>query len=211
MKSKRTFPKEKKHPAREKKPSLTITGVIRVLAFFAVVLTLTLFAIRFPGMVTQAKGHSMEPFIASQDYVLTNRLAYLFSNPRRFDVILFSSPKDGETVSKRIIGLPGETVEIARGSILINGEILKLDGQLEECYRELGGYETKTVLGEGEYYVLGDSLSYSEDSRSSLIGAVKRDQIIGRVWLRYRPPFSFAGPVYKEVSEKERVSLPGTE
>ena len=136
----------------------------------------------------------MEPAVCAEDYAVCSRMVYVFRKPERFDVIAFSSPKDGETSVKRIVGLPGETVEIGRGCVMIDGEPLETGETLGAYYRELSGMEKKVVLGEDEYYVLGDALSYSEDSRSSQIGAVKYDRIIGKVWLRYSPPFSFALP-----------------
>ena len=166
--------------------------IFRAAVFFCMILVIILFAARFPAYTIRAKGHSMDPGITAGDYAVVNRMAYLFSRPERFDVIAFTSPKDGEETIKRIIGLPGESVEIAKGIILIDGQALDAGEDLLAAYAELKGYEGKMTLGENEYYVLGDAPSYSEDSRSAAIGAVEKSSVTGKVWLRFRLPFSFA-------------------
>ena len=172
--------------------TVSALAIVRFTVFFCTILSLILFTMRFPAYTIKAKGNSMEPVIASGDYAAVNRMAYLFAKPERYDVIAFISPKDGDVTIKRIIGLPGETVEIKDGAILINGE--KIDtGETHQMYYEaLKGSVGKTLLTDDEYYVLGDALSYSEDSRSPEVGPVHEKAVIGRVWLKYRPPLSFS-------------------
>lgn len=94
---------------------------------------------------------------------------------------------------KRIIGLPGETVQIRENQVYINGEPLEAEGALDAA-SIAGLAEYLMELSEDEYFLLGDNRESSEDSRFSSIGNVKRDQLIGKVWFRIQP-FSQFGPV----------------
>ena len=105
-------------------------------------------------------GNSMQPQLSARDVVLMNRITYVTGDPGRFDVVVFER-EDGKKNVKRIIGLPGETVQIKDGLVYINGE--------------------------KEYFLLGDNRSSSEDSRFPNIGNVKREQILGKVWFRMLP------------------------
>ena len=114
-----------------------------------------------------------------------NRLSYDIGKPNRLDVVVFE--REGQQPGiKRIIGLPGETVQIKNGSIYINGELLKRRTVLVRP-RSPGQPEYPVELGEDEYFLLGDNRESSEDSRFSGIGNIKRENLIGRVWLRFQP------------------------
>ena len=114
-----------------------------------------------------------------------NRLSYDIGKPNRLDVVVFE--REGQQPGiKRIIGLPGETVQIKNGSIYINGELLKAQDGLGEA-TIAGAAEYPVELGEDEYFLLGDNRESSEDSRFSGIGNIKRENLIGRVWLRFQP------------------------
>ncbi|HCY60761.1 MAG TPA: signal peptidase I, partial [Lachnoclostridium sp.] len=103
----------------------------------------------------------------------------------RFDVVVFE--REGQQPGiKRIIGLPGETVQIKNGSVYINGELLKAENGLAEA-TIAGVAEYPVELGDDEYFLLGDNRESSEDSRFSGIGNIKRENLIGRVWLRFQP------------------------
>lgn len=142
----------------------------------------------FGGRVV-ATGHSMEPTLDSQDAVLMNRLAYDLGSPRRFDLAVFDRGAMGLNI-KRIIGLPGETVQIKDNRIYINGEIL--DSEEELAGVSIAGVAQYPVeLSEDEYFLLGDNRDSSEDSRFASIGNVKREQLLGRVWLRIQPIAKF--------------------
>ncbi len=128
---------------------------------------------------------SMKPVLESGDVVLMNRLSYDIGKPNRLDVVVFE--REGQQPGiKRIIGLPGETVQIKNGSIYINGELLKAQDGLGEA-TIAGAAEYPVELGEDEYFLLGDNRESSEDSRFSGIGNIKRENLIGRVWLRFQP------------------------
>ena len=140
------------------------------------------------GSRAEVSGSSMSPVLNSDDVVLMNRLAYDLGSPERFDIAVFSK-EDASYNMKRIIGLPGETVQIMNNHIYING--LPLD--VDEEHRELdhatiaGAAEYPIHLGEDEYFLLGDNRESSEDSRFAGIGNIKYSQLIGKAWLKFQP------------------------
>lgn len=156
--------------------------------YLLVVCGITLFVIHYVGQRTIVEGASMEPNLSDGDNLVVDKLSYVFSEPERFDIIVFpDQAKPDERFIKRVIGLPGETVRIdTQGYIYINGE------KLEESYgREVmktpGLAAEELELGEEEYFVLGDNRNDSLDSRDIRVGMVNRQDIIGRAWLRIYP------------------------
>ncbi len=134
------------------------------------------------GMRTSVIGVSMEPTLYNSQEIFINKVSYLLFSPGRGDVIVFQ-PNGNENAHyyvKRVIGLPGETVQIRGGQVYIDGEKLE-DYNFDKIENE-GLAETPYLLGEDEYFVLGDNRNNSEDSRSGNIGAVHRDYIVGRAW-----------------------------
>lgn len=129
---------------------------------------------------------SMENTIMTGDRVFGNRLAYKFSDPKRFDIIIFKYPDDeSQLFIKRIIGLPGETVEIHDGNIYINGSDTPLeDVDIKEPME--GSFGPYTVP-EGCYFVMGDNRNNSRDSRYWENTFVSEDEILGKAVLRYWP------------------------
>ena len=128
-------------------------------------------------------GDSMQPELANGDVALVNKLVYNISSPKRGDVIAFqpNGNENSHYYIKRVIGLPGETVEVKDGVIFIDGEELKEKYETTEL-EELGLLENPIELGKNEYFVLGDDRLSSEDSRSSEIGNIQRSDIKGKVW-----------------------------
>lgn len=130
-------------------------------------------------------GESMMPTLSDGQFLLVDKLSYRFTEPKRGEIIVFRYPRDpSEDYIKRIIGLPGETVRVAEGSVYIDGQILHepyLQSQPTLAYRPL-----EIRLGEDEFFVLGDNRRYSSDSRTW--GPVARRNIIGRAWFCYWPP-----------------------
>ena len=126
-------------------------------------------------------GHSMEPVLKDDQTVLVDKLAYRLGEPERFDVIVFRDwREEGRYYMKRIVGLPGETVQIADGRVTIDGVLLEEPSEREEI-RDARRASEPVVLGQAEYFVLGDNRNGSSDSRDSDIGNVSAEQIIGRV------------------------------
>ena len=150
--------------------------------------------ITFVGQRTEVEGASMENTLHNGDNLIVDKLSYRFRDPERFDIIVFPFQYQTNTYYiKRIIGLPGETVQIMEdGSIYINGQ------KMEESYgREviqpeaIGRAAEPIILGEDEYFVMGDNRNNSSDSRTDIVGNIKREDIIGKAWLRIWPLSDF--------------------
>ena len=158
---------------------------ISTLLYLLIVLILTMIVIKYVGQRTVVDGSSMEPTLSHQDNLIVDKISYRFGEPERFDIIVFPF-QYGENVYyiKRIIGLPGETVQIdTSGNIYINGELLKENYGKETIAAECVGIAVNPiVLGEDEYFVLGDNRNYSEDSRFATVGNIKKENVIGKDW-----------------------------
>jgi signal peptidase I len=129
-------------------------------------------------------GSSMESALHDGEYVIINRLVYKLHPPERGDVIVFLRDHRRDYI-KRVIGLPGETVEIRQGQVFINGQPMA-----ESYLRELGAYSMQPrTVGPGEYFVLGDNRNNSSDSHNW--GTVPFSAIDGKAWLVYWPPQSW--------------------
>jgi len=145
--------------------------------FLAAVLVVTF------GMHTSMIGSSMEPCLYNGQQIFLNRLIYKLSSPKRGDVIAFlpNGNQNSHYYIKRVVGLPGETVQIRDGKLYINGLLLD-EGDEFDKMAEAGIAATEIVLKSDEYFVLGDNRNNSEDSRSANIGVVLDDHIIGKAW-----------------------------
>ena len=137
------------------------------------------------------KGASMEPSFFDHEYLVIDELSYRISNPQRGDIVVFRYPLDPKQFFiKRVIGLPGETVEVNEEGIKIynnehpNGMLLSESGYLGQGVQPSTTRETITLKND-EYFVMGDNRSASLDSR--IFGPIKRTDIVGRVWLRGWP------------------------
>lgn len=142
-------------------------------------------------------GSSMLPNFHNRDYLIIDRLSYRTHEPARGDVIVLRFPKDpSQFFIKRVIGLPGETVKIQQGYVIIynseHPEGLRLNEPYLASQTETVGSSEPLKLGSDEYFVLGDNRTASSDSR--VWGILPRDDIVGRVWLRVYP-FNTAGLV----------------
>lgn len=142
--------------------------------------------VMFFGIKTSMVGPSMEPVVYNGESVLINRVAYNMSSPKRGDIIVFkpNGNKNSHLYIKRVIGLPGETVQIYNGHVYINGDILSSDVAADT--KEGGLATTEITLDTDEYFVLGDNRVNSEDSRSANIGNVKTSMIEGKAWYRLK-------------------------
>ena len=155
--------------------------VVKWLVDLSVVIGAAIFIGVFLGEQFSVTGFSMEPTLTNMDEVFIDKLLYHFKEPKRDDIIVFLPKSDAETYYvKRIVALPGETVQIKNGILYLNGEA---QVSSEKILNE-GRAKEEIVLGEDEYFVLGDNRNNSEDSRSDGVGNVKRSNIIGKVWLK---------------------------
>ena len=162
--------------------------MISTLVYLLGVLCLTWLVITFVGQRTEVDGSSMEPMLSNGDNLIVDKISYRFHDPERFDIIVFPFRYEDNTFYiKRIIGLPGETVQIdAEGNILIDGEVLP-EGYGKEVIESPGRAYEEIRLGDDEYFVLGDNRNNSTDSRDPSVGNITRKEIIGRAWLRIWP------------------------
>lgn len=150
--------------------------------------------ITFVGQRTEVEGASMENTLHNEDNLIVDKLSYRFHDPERFDIIVFPFQfQDNTYYIKRIIGLPGETVQIMDdGSIYINGEKLEENYGMEVIKPETIGRAAEPIeLGDDEYFVMGDNRNNSSDSRTDMVGNIKRENIIGKAWLRIWPVSDF--------------------
>lgn len=195
------YKEEKDSPFREvikEWPILLIEIIVAVLLGFLLV--------RFGFEKTIVSGVSMEPTLKEQDCILINKMSYKLLSPKHNDVIVYKlEEKEHEYYSvKRVVGLPGETIQIKDGILYVNGEAYKEKVDVEEMITA-GVAEDEITLEKGEYFVLGDNRNQSEDSRYSSVGMITKRDIIGKAWLRLKPSFGIISWLsYKEEDAKEK-------
>ena len=180
-----------RHKRKEKEESVSTAR--ELFQWVAAIVAAVLIALAIDNFVivnAQIPSGSMENTIMTGDRVIGNRFAYSFSDPQRFDIIIFRYPDDeSQLFIKRIIGLPGETVEIRDGKIYLNGSDEPLeDVQTKETM--VGSFGPYTVP-ENSYFVMGDNRNNSSDSRTDMVGNITRENIIGKAWLRIWPVSDF--------------------
>lgn len=155
-------------------------GEIVVLIFLAFII------INYCLQIMTVHGESMQPTYYDGDVLLVNKLGYRLDDPKRYDNVLLKM-ENGTTLHysvKRVIGLPGETVQISDGQILIDGTALDFSFEEEILSAGLAAYEVE--LGEDEYFVMGDNCNNSEDSRVANIGNIDRSQFVGKIIMRVK-------------------------
>ncbi|MBM6972030.1 signal peptidase I [Mordavella massiliensis] len=158
----------------------------------AVVCLFAFVAVWYFGQRVSTVGDSMSPILRNGDVVLVNRIVYNATTPKRGDVIVFK-PKGNENdhyYIKRIVGLPGETIEIIENRVYIDGERLEEDYETTNI-DDVGVVDEKLKLAGDEYFVLGDNREQSEDSRDADVGNVKREYIYGKAWFVITPGDEF--------------------
>ena len=161
---------------------------VSFILYLIVIVVLTFLMIRYVGQRTRVDGSSMENTLTNGDNLIVDKISYRFHEPERFDIIVFPYQyKEDTYFIKRIIGMPGETVQITdKGEILINGEEL-VESYGREVIKDPGLASDPITLGEDEYFVMGDNRNYSKDSRFPDVGNIRRADIIGKAWLRIYP------------------------
>ena len=165
----------------ESKIQIIVNWIVDII----VVIAFACYLVHSVGSRVEVIGSSMSPILNSGDEVLINRFVYDLGSPERFDIVVFQKDKSSYN-TKRIIGLPGETVQIKNNRIYINGSPLSAEGNLG--YAAIAGAaEYPIELGDDEYFLMGDNRDSSEDSRFAGIGNIKDSQLIGKVWLKFQP------------------------
>jgi signal peptidase I len=170
------------------KKTLSYVWELAKIFFIALVIVVPIRYFLFQPFIV--KGDSMLPSFYSGDYLIIDEISYRFNEPQRGDVIVFKYPKNpSQRFIKRVIGLPGETIEIKDGQITISGkgnqqQILDETSYLPNAKSTTYG-NVQVTLGEKEYFVLGDNRAYSSDSRTW--GTLPRENIIGKVFVRIFP------------------------
>jgi signal peptidase I len=137
---------------------------------------------RFVFLSVQVDGHSMVPSLEDSGSYWVNRLAYIRSEPRQFDIVALKDPRDGTLVVKRIIALPGQSLFLHQGKVYVDGKRLDEPYLMDKTYTF--AYERKSgekfvCVGKNDYFVMGDNRNNSTDSRT--FGTVPRADILGRV------------------------------
>jgi signal peptidase I len=135
----------------------------------------------FLAQATVVYGQSMEPNLYPYQRLIIDKVSYLVRSPIRNDIVVLDLPSMNEMLVKRIVGMPGETVEIREGIVIIDGQPLPEPFPHDLSYQNM----TSLRLGPLQYFVLGDNRDNSNDSRA--FGPVDRQYIVGRVWMRYWP------------------------
>ena len=162
-----------------------IQNLVHWIVDIIVVIAFVCYLIYSFGTRVQVSGSSMNPVLNSGDVVLMNRFVYDLGNPSRYDIAVFQKENSSYNL-KRIIGLPGETVQIKDNLVYIDGIPLTTDDPLGHA-TIAGVAEYPIELGDDEYFLLGDNRESSEDSRFSGIGMIKREQLTGKVWFKFQP------------------------
>ncbi|MCR5829548.1 MAG: signal peptidase I [Lachnospiraceae bacterium] len=176
---------------KQEKKSKRFKLIIKVMLWIGVACIAILLGWLFTAVAlekTNMVGSGMEPTLSDDDIIIVNRMAYLFSDPERYDVIVFN--KTGKEHSyyacRRVYGLPGETVQIKDGKVFINGNVIEEVINAEEMITS-GLFEEEVTLDEDEYFVLGDNRNDCEDSRYFNFGNVTGNEIIGEAFVRLSP------------------------
>ena len=167
------------------------------LLYIVLIIAFTWFVVTFVGQRTEVSGSSMETTLSDKDQLIVDKMTYRFRDPKRYEIVVFPYQYQENTYYiKRIIGLPGETVQILSGMVYIDG--MRLDEHYgNEVMENPGIAEEPLTLGEDEYFVLGDNRNNSSDSRASDVGLIHRKDLIGRAWIRVWP-LSQIGVIHHE-------------
>jgi signal peptidase I len=172
----------------EEKKSSLIRSVLGWILYLLVIIALTYVIITYVGQRTRVSGSSMETTLSDGDNLIVDKLSYRFRDPSRYDIIVFPFKYEEDTYYiKRIIGLPGETVQVIDGYVYIDGELLTSDIYGTEVMENAGIAAEPIALGDDEYFVLGDNRNHSSDSRDPSVGVLKREDLMGKAWVRIYP------------------------
>ncbi len=176
---------DEKEPSRGKRIR---NSIIEMIIYVLIIVICVAFVPKYVIQRTIVDGDSMMDTLQNNNNLLVEKVSYKFSDPDRFDVIVFypHGRESEDYYIKRVIGLPGETIQIVGNTIYINGKVLKENyGKDPMTYSGIAAQPLK--LGDDEFFVLGDNRTISEDSRYDTVGKVKRKNIAGHAILRIYP------------------------
>ena len=179
---------QKEQMESAEKETNVLKETISFIVYIGIVFLLTYLVIHYIGQRTQVSGSSMEATLSDGDNLIVDKISYRFHDPERYDIIVFPYKYEKNTYYiKRIIGLPGEVVQIDEdGTIYVDGEVLE-ESYGREVILDPGEAEEPIALGEDEYFVLGDNRKASSDSRDPSVGNILGEDIVGRAWVRIYP------------------------
>lgn len=190
---------EAEQPSNSSSVGSFVWELVKILAISLIIIVPFRVFVAEPFIVS---GHSMVPNFQDREYLIVNKAVYLTGQPKRGDVIVLKYPKNTkEYFIKRIIGLPGDTIKIDQGRVIISnpenpdGKVLKED-YLSEDLLTIGPTESVT-LKDSEYYVLGDNRNASLDSR--VWGILPRNDVVGKAFIRVLPLSRFSVFTYNDV------------
>ena len=187
------YKKKKKKSGKSDEVNI-VKELLNLIIYIGIVVIICFCIITFVGQRTTVHGHSMSPTLESGDNLWIDKFSYKIGDPKRFDIIVFPYKDTDVFYIKRVIGLPGETVQIAPdGSIIIDGQILQ-ESYGKEIIMDSGTACDPITLGKDEYFVLGDNRNDSRDSRWPDVGNIHKSKIVGKAVFRLSP-FSKFGRV----------------
>lgn len=152
-----------------------------------IVVFVAFFIVNFFGIRTSVVGQAMAKTLETGEQVLINKFIYVISNPKAGDVVVFlpNGNEKSHYYVRRVIGVPGDTIQIKDGAVYINDELY--DETIPVASMEDPGLAGEVIhLGDDEYFVLGDNRNNSEDSRYANVGNIKKEYIIGKAWYRIK-------------------------
>ena len=176
---------------RKEQRRKNVKEVVSTIIYLIILCTIVYLVLHYVGQRTVVRGDSMDTTLSDGQNLIMDKISYRFHDLERYDIIIFPGPEEyGEHpyYIKRIIGMPGETVQIKDGEVYINDKELKSDVYgITDSIDEAGIAQEPLTLGSDEYFCLGDNRPISYDSRYEEVGPVHRSEIIGKVWIRIWP------------------------
>lgn len=176
---------------RKEQRRKNVKEVISTIIYLIILCAAVYLILHYVGQRTVVRGDSMDRTLSDGQNLIMDKISYRFHDPERYDIVIFPGPEEyGEHpyYIKRIIGMPGEKVQIKDGKVYINDKELKSDVYgITDSIDEAGIVQEPLTLGSDEYFCLGDNRPVSYDSRYEEVGPVHRSEIIGKVWIRIWP------------------------